>query len=212
MKTKNIILLLPLLTVIFCSCSKEEDERNFGEKLLLDYHGKTRADKVYRNIVMRSDANIPFHCAVVRTPGHDFYVKELAVKGELKSGGTIYNYQTYKAAPNEAYSIELPVSSRSGGTGNDTASVRGLIISAEKSGTISDMFRMKVRYSTMVIIGLPAIMLFDSQFIELEDGSLIYAKDYKTAEKDLHIGDQITYKTYTLFPNEIVSIKKADNN
>lgn len=211
MKVRNIILLLPLLAVIFSGCSKEEDERNFGEKLLLDYHGKTTASKVYRGIVMRSDANIPFHCAVVRTPQHDFYVKELAVKGELKSSGIIYNYQTYKAAPNEAYSIELPATSRSVAL-NEPCSTRGLIISAEKYGIVRDVFRMKVRYSTMVIIGFPAIMLFDSCFFELEDGSLIYAKDYKTAGEEFSIGDHIAYKTYTLFPNEIVSIKKVNNN
>lgn len=211
MKVRNIILLLPLLAVVFCGCSKEEDERNFGEKLLLDYHGKTKADKVYRGVVMRSDANIPFHCAVIRTPQHDFYIKELAVKGNLKSGGAIYNYQTYKAAPNEAYSIELPASSRSM-VQNEPLSTRGLIISAEKNGIVRDIFRMKVRYSTMVIIGFPAIMLFDSCFIELDDGSLIYAKDYKAAGEELNIGDRISYKTYTLFPNEIVTIKKANNN
>ncbi len=207
MKIGNVVLLM--LAIIFCGCSKEEDERNFGEKLLLDYHGKTKADKVYRGVVMRSDANIPFHCAVVRTPQHDFYVKELAVKGDLQSGGTIYNYQTYKAAPNEAYSIELPASSRCTEL-NDTLATRGLIISAEKSGIIRDIFRMKVRYSTVIIIGLPAIMLFDSCFIELDDGSLIYAKDYKTAGENLRVGDRISYKTYTLFPNEIVTVQKNE--
>ena len=45
-------------------------------------------------------------------------------------------------------------------------------------------------------------------FAELEDGSLVYMKEYKN--DDLHIGDRIIYTTWVLYPNEVVTVTKDD--
>ncbi len=50
----------------------------------------------------------------------------------------------------------------------------------------------------VLILGLPVITQFETQFLELENGNLIYIKDYNAQGQIFRIGDDICYQTYTL--------------
>lgn len=78
-------------------------------------------------------------------------------------------------------------------------STRGLLVSEEKSATVRDAFSMGVRYS-IPFVGL------DSFFLEIENNNVIYSKERKN--KNFKADDNIVYRTYVLFPNEIYSIHK----
>ena len=62
------------------------------------------------------------------------------------------------------------------------------------------MFLMKIRYSL-------SFLPLDTWFIETTDGNLIFIKKSKL-NVNLSTGDRIVYNVYTLFPNEILALKK----
>ena len=66
------------------------------------------------------------------------------------------------------------------------------------------MFRLSMRY-TLSFSPIPTVL------IETTDGNLIYVKESKLPEtnsEDLSIGDHFVYSVYTIYPNEVVAIKK----
>ncbi len=64
MKNLTIIKLLMLCLSWLCISCSEEKEDNWAETLLLDNHGKTKIEKVYKNVIFVSDTFIPFRCTV----------------------------------------------------------------------------------------------------------------------------------------------------
>lgn len=125
------------------------------------------------------------------------------------NGYPVEGYQTYKACPDEIYQITMGTpSSRIAPENNQVLSTRGLILSGYKDGRIVEDFTMRCRFTTFLILGFPLITQFDTQFLELENGNLIYIKDYRSQGETFHAGDYIRYKTYTLNPNEAVVIGK----
>ena len=52
-------------------------------------------------------------------------------------------------------------------------------------------------------------IIIDTWFIELDDGGLVYVKKSKL-KLELKPGDRIVYNVYTLFPNEVLAIKKLE--
>mgnify|MGYP000844948388 FL=1 len=101
-------------------------------------------------------------------------------------------------------------SSRIAPENNQVLSTSGLILSGYKDGRIVEDFTMRCRFTTFLILGFPLITQFDTQFLELENGNLIYIKDYRSQGETFHAGDYIRYKTYTLNPNEAVVIEKTE--
>ena len=209
---KNFIILLLLLggAVTLNSCQKEED--NWAEELLLDNHGRTTVKKVYKNVTFVSDTFIPFKCCVFTfADGTHKYAQNLRIDGAVGNGYPVEGYQTYKACPDEIYQITMGTpSSRIAPENNQVLSTRGLILSGYKDGRIVEDFTMRCRFTTFLILGFPLITQLDTQFLELENGNLIYIKDYRSQGETFHAGDYIRYKTYTLNPNEAVVIEKTE--
>ena len=177
-------------------------DRNAYE-LLLDKRGPARIEKIY-SIVMRLDIPYPFPHYVIRFDnGDNTYFRKSKVDYTLRAGDRVDYYWTYKLAPAEIYELcsEQGAMRQDDIDGSSKPLARGLIISDKKRGRIVDMFRMAVRF------GIPFVPL-DCLFAELEDGSLVYMKEYKN--DDLHIGDRIIYTTWVLYPNEVVTVTKDD--
>ena len=191
---------------------KRQEEDNWAEELLLDNHGRTTVKKVYKNVTFVSDTFIPFKCCVFTfADGAHKYAQNLRIDGAVGNGYPVEGYQTYKACPDEIYQITMGTpSSRIAPENNQVLSTRGLILSGYKEGRIVEDFTMRCRFTTFLILGFPLITQFDTQFLELENGNLIYIKDYRSQGEIFHAGDYIRYKTYTLNPNEAVVIEKTE--
>ena len=208
---KKIIMSLLLLcgAVIVTSCEPEEE--NFGEKLLLDHHGKTRIKQVYRNIIFVSDTFIPFKCCVFTfADGSHKYAQNIRIHGAVDTDYVVKEYFTYKACPDEIYKITMDSPQQTFVAPKVswvTSSSRGLITSPFYEGEIVEAFTMKCRFTTFLIMGLPIITQFNTQFLELADGKLIYIKDYNADGRLYKAGEKIRYKTYTLNPNEAIKIE-----
>ncbi len=208
MKDFIIKLLVLCLTGLCTSCS-EEKEDNWAETLLLNTHGKTKIEKVYPNVIFVSDTFIPFRCTVFTfSGGVHKYAQNIRINGTVGNGLTVKEYQTYKACPDEIYQITMDSKGRSSEPTPSEQS-RGLILSGNKYGKIVDNFTMRCRFTTFLIVGLPVITQFDTQFLELENGDLIYIKDYRSHGERFRTGDYIRYQTYTLNPNEAVVVEKT---
>ena len=201
MKKAIFMLAALMLLSLFCSCEDERTPEQTSYKLLLNECGPARIEKIY-SIVMRLDIPYPFPHYIIRFDnGDNTYFRKSKVDYTLRAGDVVDYYWTYKLAPAEIYEL----GSKQGAMrqddidSNSKPQTKGLIISNKKRGRIVDMFKMSVRFSVPFVP-------FDCLFVELDDGSLIYMKEYK--EDDLRIGDQIIYTTWVLYPNEVVTITK----
>lgn len=207
-----IIVLLLLGSIGLCPSCSGEKEDNWAEELLLDNHGKTTVKKVYKNVIFVSDTFIPFKCCVFTFEGgvHK-YAQNLRIDGTVNNGYQVQGYQTYKACPDEIYQITMAKPASHNLNNLESACrTRGLILSKEKYGRIIEDFTMRCRFTTFLILGFPLITQFDTQFLELDNGNLIYIKDYRAHGEAYKTGDYIRYKTYTLNPNEAVTIEKTE--
>ena len=209
MKNLTIIKLLMLCLSWLCISCSEEKEDNWAETLLLDNHGKTKIEKFYKNVIFVSDTFIPFRCTVFTfSGGVHKYAQNIRINGAVGEGFSDKEYQTYKACPDEIYQITMDGSGRASDIEEEIQS-RGLILSGNKYGRIVECFTMRCRFTTFLILGIPVITQFETQFLELENGDLIYIKDYNAQGQIFRIGDDICYQTYTLNPNEAVIIEKT---
>ncbi len=202
---KKVIFMLAAIMAsgMFCSCEEGKTPEENAYELLLDKRGPARIEKIY-SIVMRLDIPYPFPHYVIRFDnGDNTYFRKSKVDYTLRAGDRVDYYWTYKLAPAEIYELcsEQGAMRQDDIDGSSKPLARGLIISDKKRGRIVDMFRMSVRF------GIPFVPL-DCLFAELEDGSLVYMKEYKN--DDLHIGDRIIYTTWVLYPNEVVTVTKDD--
>ena len=189
---------------MFCSCEEEKTPEENAYELLLDKRGPARIEKIY-SIVMRLDIPYPFPHYVFRFDnGDNTYFRKSKVDYTLRAGDRVDYYWTYKLAPAEIYELcsEQGAMRQDDIDGSSKPLARGLIISDKKRGRIVDMFRMSVRF------GIPFVPL-DCLFAELEDGSLVYMKEYKN--DDLHdplINDYHAVALKLATWDEIDTIKK----
>jgi len=158
--------------------------------------------KLY-SVVMRREVPYPFKAYVMQiSDGNYFYMLRLRYEHELRVGDRI-SFSVFNFCPSEIAQIngvdlgdgsDIP-------DYNDNAPVGNYLVASEPiEATVKNVFSMRIRYSLTVFP-------FDTWFIETTDGNLVYVKKMKFGN-ELRSGDRIVYNVYTLFPNEIVAIKK----
>lgn len=158
--------------------------------------------KLY-SVVMRRELPYPFKAYVLQiNNGEYFYMLRYRYNADLHVGDKI-SFAVYTYCPNEIARIngcELGDGSDYGETTDGVDAGEYLVASDPIEATVKNMFAMKIRYSlTFVPI--------DTWFIETTDGKLIFIKKSKL-NVTLKAGDRIVYNVYTLFPNEVLALKK----
>ena len=155
------------------------------------------------SIVMRREIPYPFKAYVLQiSDGNWFYMLRLRYAHELRVGDRI-SFGVLNYCPSEIAQIN----GVNLGDGSDIPDYNAstpvgdyLVASNPIEATVKKVFSMRVRYSL-------TIFPFDTWFIETTDGNLVYVKKLKFSH-ELRPGDRIVYSVYTLFPNEVVAIKK----
>ena len=158
--------------------------------------------KLY-SVVMRREIPYPFKAYVLQiSDGNYFYMLRLRYDKELRVGDKI-SFGVFSFCPNEIAQIngvdlgngtEIPEGY------NDVDAGEYLVASDPIEATVKSVFSMKIRYSI-------TIWPIDTWFIETTDGYLLYVKKSKL-DYELRPGDRFVYSVYTLFPNEVLAIKK----
>ena len=160
-------------------------------------------EKLYA-VSMRREVPFPFSAYVLRlSDGRDVYMLRYRYNRDLHEGERI-RYRVFSFCPDEIAvlnGVELGDGSDAAGEEGKGQS-RGLVASDPIEAEVTDIFDMKIRYS---LTFLP----IDTWFIELDDGGLVYVKKSKL-KLELKPGDRIVYNVYTLFPNEVLAIKKLE--
>ena len=153
-------------------------------------------------IVMRRTLPYPFQAYVLQVNNSAyFYMLRYRFNQDLHVGDKI-SFGVYSYCQNEIARINgCDLGDGNDAVGNsDTDAGEYLVASDPIEATVKSMFDMKVCYA------LPLIP-FDTRFIETTDGNLVYVKKSKL-NVSLKVGDRFVYNVYTLFPNEILAIKK----
>ena len=192
---KKVLMLL--LLVVMVGCSKEE-EFEPNDPFAPD-------TTVHRAQVTKLWAiNSPFLTYIMRlSDGTDAYMLRYRYSQDLRIGDEI-SYQLSSAYPNEIVKIN-------GEAAGDDSNIKdadfpsgGLVASDPIEADVVSIFAMKWQYYGLTMFLLP----FDSWFIETPE-RLIYVKKSKLTT-ELVPGDRIVYNVYTLFPHEVLAIKKLN--
>ena len=198
---KTFVLLLSLL--LFAACDKEEEKTKPQFSHPVEEEESAVVEKLYA-ASMRREVPFPFSAYVLRlSDGRDVYMLRYRYNRDLHEGERI-RYRVFSFCPYEIAvlnGVELGDGSDAAGEEGKGQS-RGLVASDPIEAEVTDIFDMKIRYS---LTFLP----IDTWFIELDDGGLVYVKKSKL-KLELKPGDRIVYNVYTLFPNEVLAIKKLE--
>lgn len=203
---KIVFFMTVLFAFALASCSQDEPEDPFrrpqtpGSEVSSGL--KTmKIEKLY-SVVMRRELPYPFPAYVMQLDnGGWYYMLRYRYSRDLKIGDNI-SFSVFDFCPNEIAKIngcDLGDGSDAG-QGEYPEIGDYLVASDPIEATVKEMFAMKIRYS---ITFYP----IDTWFIETEDGNLIFVKKSKLTT-GLKSGDRFVYNVYTLFPNEILAIKK----
>lgn len=155
------------------------------------------------SVVMRREIPYPFKAYVLQIEdGNYFYMLRLRYKNDLYVGDKI-SFGVFSFCPNEIARIngvdvgevtEMPEY-------NEHVNAGEYFVATDPiEATVKRIFAMKIRYSL-------TLWPIDTWFLETTDGNLIYIKKSKLS-RPLAVGDRIVYSVYTLFPNEVVTLKK----
>ena len=158
-------------------------------------------------IYMRREIPYPFKVYVLQiNNGKWFYLRRLNFDGVLHLDDEIA-FSIYYEIPDEIASIDQ-LRTHNGEDARVNAMVPEigayLVASDPIEADVKNMFILNMRYSL-------SFMPIETVLIETTDGNLIYVKSSKLPEtnsEDLTIGDHFVYNVYTIFPNEVVAIKK----
>jgi len=158
--------------------------------------------KLY-SIVMRREIPYPFKAYVMQiNNGEWFYMLRIRYEQDLHVGDKI-SFSVFSFCPNEIAKINgVDVGEVTDSPDyNESVDVGQYLVASDPiEATIKQVFLMKIRYSI-------TFWPIDSWFIETTDGNLIYVKKSKV-DVALKPGDRFVYSVYTLFPNEVVTLKK----
>ncbi len=205
---KKVLLFLVAMTMLLAACEKDDYSSEKEDAFWSDTNATTGNNsyqatitKLY-SVVMRRELPYPFKAYVMELNNQRyFYMMRTRFNADLHVGDRI-SFQTLSYCPSEISSIngyEL-------GNGTDaqqnsnTGAGQYLVASDPIEATVKSMFAMKIRYT---ITFLP----IDTWFIETTAGNLIFIKKSKL-NIDLKAGDKIVYNVYTLYPNEVLALKK----
>lgn len=202
---KIVFLMAALFSLAFVSCSQDEPEDDFRlpkpDNVVTDKPKTLKIEKLY-SVVMRRELPYPFSAYVMRLDnGNYYYMLRYRYSQDLKVGDDI-SFSVFKFCPNEIAKINgCDLGDGSDAEQGDNPEIGDYLVASDPiEATVKDMFAMKIRYS---ITFYP----IDTWFIETEDGNLVFVKKSKLTS-GLQIGDRFVYNVYTLFPNEILAIKK----
>ena len=153
-------------------------------------------------IVMRRTLPYPFSAYVLQIDnGAYFYMLRYRFNQDLAVGDKI-SFGVYSYCQNEI----AVINGCSAGDGDDAQTGSSaeageyLVASDPIEATVKDIFSMEIIYTV-------PFYPIDTWFIETTDGNLVYVKKSKLNVSLKH-GDRFVYNTYTIFPNEILAIKK----
>lgn len=217
MKKVLLFLATVLLMQGLCACIKieivnpPEDNNEEQNQPVVPVENPDNND--YATIVdlwqisMRQEFLYPFKVYVIKlNTGRWFYLRCLNFDGELKIGDEIAG-RVYQNIPDEIAIIDA-VKPHGGKPAKENATKPAagtyLVASDPIEADVKDMFKLSMRY-TLSFNPIPTVL------IETTDGNLIYVKESKLPETnsgDLTIGDHFVYNVYTIYPNEVVAIKK----
>ena len=189
---KKILLILSLF--ICLSCCKNDP---------VDKWHTARIDKLYR-IVQPAGIMYPFPAYVLRmSDGNDVYLIRQRYNQDLYEGDEI-RYQLSSYCRSEISAIN-GVSLGEGGNYGDDGYAEippgGLIASDPIEDVVADIFYLEAIYS------VPFLPIKTTCIEVASDGKLLLVKNAKL-NVDLAIGDRFVYNVYTLFPNDVLAIKK----
>ncbi|MCQ2734964.1 MAG: hypothetical protein MJ212_03315 [Alphaproteobacteria bacterium] len=157
--------------------------------------------KLY-SVVMRRELPYPFQAYVLQVSnGEYFYMMRYRYGHDLRVGDNI-QFSVFSFCPNEIAQINgYDLGDGSEAVPNvDPGAGEYLVASDAIEKTVKSTFDMKIRYSI-------TFWPISTKFIETTDGNLLFVKNSKL-NVELLPGDRIVYNVYTLFPNEILAIKK----
>lgn len=158
--------------------------------------------KLY-SVVMRREIPYPFKAYVLQIDnGSYFYMLRLRYQQDLHVGDKI-SFGVFSFCPNEIARINGVDVGEVDETPEYNEYVNAgeyLVASDPIAARIKHVFAMKIRYSI-------TFWPIDTWFIETTDGNLIYVKKSKV-DVSLQVGDDIVYSVYTIFPNEVLTLKK----
>ena len=211
---KKIFLTLAACIICCIACTKDPAIMPNSEDNQPTTPAQNTPDKSHYHeivdlwqIAMRREIPYPFKVYVLKlADGKWFYLRRLNFDGELFIGDEI-KFSYYNNLPDEIAVIHVCI--RHNGPGAKENAMRPgigtyLVASDPIEADVKDLFTMKMRYA------LPFTPI-ETVVIETTAGNLIYVKKSKLGETDsadLGIGDHFAYNVYTIFPNEVLAIKK----
>lgn len=189
---KFLILFFALLAI---SCSKDEETT---------VQEDTRAEivKLYQVRLRRENPIWAYNAYVMRlSDGKDMYMLRWKSGVDLHEGDKI-DYRSSHFCANEisrlnGYELQTPGADD---TEADTKSSKSLIASDPIEADVTDIFEMDMIYAV-------PLLPIASYAIELEGRELIICQKAKI-QTGIQPGDRIVYNVYTLFPNEVLMLKK----
>ena len=134
-----------------------------------------------------------------------FYLRKSKVEGELKIGDKIA-FAYFNIMPDEIAKIKK-IKKGDGAAAKQNAmapeSGTTLAVSMPIEAVVKDMFVLNMRYAQ-------TFSLKETVFVETAENMIYIAKSalLETNARDLKVGDELLYNVYTIFPNEILGIKK----
>lgn len=158
-------------------------------------------------MTMRQEMLLPFKLYVLQLEdGKWFYLRRINFDGELHLGDAIM-FSYYRNCTDEIAVIHKQKTY--GGNAarvntNKPALGTYLVASDPIEADVQSMFFLNMRYASL-------FSPIETCLIETTDGNLIYVKTSKLAEtnsQSLSVGSHFVYSVYTIYPNEVVAIKK----
>lgn len=187
------IIIFGCLLCLFASCGKSdesEDERDKSETVLIKrlYDVKLPSYKGYSTYVLRVD------------DGRNLYLVRWKLGVDLHEGDKIdieiSPYCTCEIRKVNGVDFERPEET----DGAEAKTSRGLIASDPIETDIIDLFSMEF-IQAIPLLPIPCYCIED------EHGELLVVSKSKVSA-ELKVGDRIVYNVYTLYPNDVLMLKK----
>lgn len=202
---KIFLILTAVFAFMLASCSSDEPEGVFPpirpDNAVSGSSKTMKIEKLY-SVVMRRELPYPFSAYVMRlSNGNYYYMLRYRYSQDLKAGDDI-RFSVFNFCPNEIAEINgCSLGDGSDAEKGDKPEAGDYLVASDPiEATVKSMFAMKIRYSV-------TFYPIDTWFIETEEGNLVFVKKSKLTA-GLRAGDRFVYNVYTLFPNEILAIKK----
>lgn len=195
-----------LFAFAFVSCSQDDPEDPFRRPSTpgssVSGGSKTRKIEKLYSVVMRREVPYPFSAYVMRLDnGSYYYMLRYRYSRDLKVGDEI-SFSVFDFCPNEIAEINgCDLGDGSDAGQNENPGIGDYLVASDPiEAEVKETFSMKIRYSV-------TFYPIETRFIETKDGNLVFVKAGKLTTA-LNPGDRFVYNVYTLFPNEILAIKK----